>query len=290
MAEIKITGKLIATPRKPAHIYRLKSPAVSEKTIRSLARQLGMRADANSGRLCSDADKLIYSDGHLDLMLYRASGAMRLIDRSRWQVDDRRSNLQIKDAEASRLAASFIRKNRLGKSAQMKFLKAARLHVGEATREGKEASDRIIDVAVAMQRLVDKIPVDGPGGRIVVYLDSERNLTGIEKIWRDLGPILRRSLAHRSPESALEDMAAHYRTKQGILEIEEVRYGYFEEGWRSSQQYLQPAYIIFAMLTSPDRSVRKRTIYVAPAIANPIGPITPPLRKKPPQRPRLAAR
>ena len=286
MAEIKIRGKLPPTPARSAHIYRLKKPAVTEKSIRALARQLGMRGDIAAGRLASDADKLTYSEAHLDLTVYRASGGVRLIDRSRWQVDDGKSDLQIDDAAAARLAAAIVRRNKLAPSAEARFLKAARLRVGHATREGTEVSERTIDVGVALQRLVDKVPVDGPGGKLVVYLDREHKPSAIERLWRPLAGTYRRNVPHRSPESAIRDMAAHYRRKQGTIEIQEVRYGYFEYGWRAAQQYLQPAYVIFGMLTSPETRVRKRMIFVAPALEKPAGAITPPLARKPPQRKR----
>jgi len=286
MAEIRVVEKLMPTPRGRASIYRLKKPAVNEKTIRSLARQLGMQADAKSGALTSDANKLTYSEGHLELTMYRASGGIRFIDRARWQVDDRKADLQIEDAEASRLAQNVVAKFKLAPKAETKFFKAARLHVGEATREGKEASDRIIDVAVALQRLVGKIPVDGPGGKVVVYLDQEHQVTGFERIWRDVAGVHRQGGSYRTPQSAVDDMAAHFASKQAIIEVREIRFGYFEDGWNANQQYLQPAYMIFGMLMSSQGNVRKRTIYVAPALSNGIGRITPPLEAKPKQRPR----
>src|SRR5262249_55936956 len=151
------------------------------------------------------------------------------------------------------------------------FFKAARLHVGEATREGAGASDRVIDVAVALQRLVGKIPVDGPGGKVVVYLDHEHQMTGFERIWRDVAGGHREGESFRTPRNAVDDMAAHFASKQTVIEVREIRFGYFEEGWTTKQQYLQPAYVIFGSLTSRDGSVRKRTIYVAPALSNGIG-------------------
>jgi hypothetical protein len=290
MADIKVTGNLIPTPRGQARIYRLKTPSVNERVVRALARRLGMQADAKSGMLRSDADKLTYYQGLLELTMYRASGGIRFIDRARWQADDRKSDLKIEDAAASRLAQNFVKKYKLAPSSETKFLKAARLHVGEATQGGKEASDRTIDVAVALQRLVDKIPVDGPGGKVIVYLDHERQVTGLERIWREIGRVHRHGESYRTPQNALDDMVEHFRAKQGVIEVQEVRFGYFEEGWRSKQQYLQPAYVIIGMLTSPDGRIRKRTIYVASALSNPVGRITPPLKSKPPQRARPAAR
>lgn len=286
MAEINVVEKLIPTPRGRAPIYRLKPPAVNEKAIRSLARQLGMQADAKSGALTSDANKLTYSEGLLELTMYRASGGIRFIDRERWQVDDRKADLQIDDAAASRLAQNFVNKLKLAPKAETKFLKAARLHVGEATREGGQTSDRIIDVAVALQRLVGKIPVDGPGGKVVVYLDHEHRITGFERIWRDVARVHREGESFRTPQSAVDDMAGHFASKQGIIEVREIRFGYFEEGWNTRQRYLQPAYVIFGMVVSSHGNVRKRTIYVAPALSNGIGPMTPPLEAKPKQRTR----
>ena len=283
MAEIKVDIKLIPTPRTPARIYRLKSPTVNEKAVRGLAGLLGMRADAKSGTLKSDADKLSYSQGPLELIMYRASGGIRFLNRMRWQMDDGKSDLKIEDAAASRLARTVIRKYKLAPSGETKFLKAARLHVAEATRGGKEASDRIIDVAVLQQRLVDKIPVDGPGGQVVVYLDYERQVTGIERIWREIAGVHKRGASYRTPQDALDDMAEHFKTKQGIIEVQEIRFGYFEEGWHERQRYLQPAYVIIGMLTSLEGSGRRRTVYVAPALSNNVGPITPALEAKRPQ-------
>lgn len=288
--EIKVTGKLIPTPRQPANIYRLKRPAVTERSVRALARQLGIKADAKSGTLCIDQDKLTYQHEHLELTVFRASGAMRLIDRFRWQVDDLKADLEIEDAAARRLATNVIKKYKIAPAMEMKFLKAARLRVGVANREGTEASERTIDVGVAMQRFINKIPVEGPGGKVIVYFNHERQLSGIERIWREISGVYRRNQLHRSPESALEEMADYFKSKQGVIEVEEIRYGYFEDGWRANQQYLQPAYIIFGMLASENRSVRKRTIYVATALTRPVGRITPPLEPKRPQRPRPAAR
>jgi hypothetical protein len=289
MADIKISTKLTGPKGQPAPIYRLAKPSVNEKVIRALAKQLGMQADAKYGAFKTDAEKLTFSEGHLELTMHRASGAVRFINRAKWQVDDRQSDFKIEDAAASRLAQAIARKYELAPAAETKFFKAARLHVGEATSAGKEASDRIIDVAVALQRVVQKIPVDGPGGKIIVYLNAERQMTGFQRIWRNLDGVYKRGSSYRSPESAVEDMAAHFANKRATIEVQEIRFGYFEEGPRSSQRYLQPAYVIIGMLSSPDGRVRKRTIYVAPALTNNAGRITPPLEKKTSQRRRTEA-
>jgi hypothetical protein len=281
MAEIIAPDKLMPTPLGRANIYTLKPPIVNEKSVRALARRLGVNP-GKSEKITFDADKIVYSVGHLELTVYRASGGIRFLDRSRWQVDDRKSDLKMEDAEAARVAQSLVKKYRLVATLQTKVLKVARLRVGEATKEGKEASERTIDVAIALQRVINKIPVDGPGGKVIIYLDHERQMTGFELILRETSRIHKAGV-FRSPQDAIGDMTRHFEQKQARIEIDEIRLGYFEEGWRSNQKYLQPAYVIFGMITAPTSRIRKRTIFVTPALSNGIGPITPPLERRRPQ-------
>jgi hypothetical protein len=290
MAEITVSTKLIDAPRMKAHVYRLKTPRVSEASIRAFAKQFGLRAERAAGKLVNDAEKLVYADGHHEVTLHKASGALRMVDRSRWQVDDRKSDLRIQDSAAAKLAERAVRQLKLARANEMRFYKAARLRVGVATKEGREVSERTIDVAVAMQRVVDRIPVDGPGGKIVVYLDHERRPTGFERVWRELGAAHRRNAPCRSAAEALDEMRRHFRAKEGTIDIYEMRYGYFEDGRRRTQRYLQPAYMFFGMIGTPGSRVRKRTVYVASALEHPVETITPPLRRKRPQKARSAGR
>ena len=288
MAEIKLTCKLAPAPRGSAKIYRLKATAVNERAVRALAKRFGFRGRARDGSLCSDADKLTYSEAHLELTMYRASGGIRFRDRSRWQVDDGRVDFKLEDQAAQRLAQNFVRKQRLATSAETRFLKAAHLRAGEGNTQTRESYERTIDVAIALQRVIDRVPVDGPGGKIVVYLDRDGELTGFERIWRDIAGAHGRAGALRSPQAALDEMAQQWKDRRGIVEVSEVRYGYFEAGWRMRQLYLQPAYVIIGTARQPESRVGRKTIYVATALEKPQGRLTPVLRRKPAQRPRRA--
>jgi hypothetical protein len=290
MADIRLAGQLMATPRARTNIYRLRPPLVNERTVRAMAQRLGLQGKGRLGALRSDADKLTYAEGHLELTVYGASGGIQFRDRSRWQVDDRTADLRIEDEAAHRLAQNFVRKYRLAARGESAFFKAARLRVGEANRETREAFERTIDVAVALQRLVNKVPVDGPGGRIVVYLDHAGQATGFDRLWRDIAGVHRRGESLRPPQSAIDEMARQWDARRGIVEVQQVRFGYFEEGWRSSQRYLQPAYVIVGVATSVDSRVRRKTVYVAAALTNSVGRLTPPLREKPPQSTRRDVR
>jgi hypothetical protein len=288
VAEIKLACKLAQTPAGSAKIYRLKKTAVNERSLRALAKRFGLRGAARDGSLCSDADKLTYAEGPLELIMYRASGAIRFRDRSRWQVDDGRVDFKLEDQGARRIAQNFVRKYRWAPSAEVRFLKAAHLRVGEMNGKTRESYERMIDVAIALQRVIDKVPVDGPGGKIVVYLDREGEITGFERIWREIAGRYERAGSLRSPQAAIEEMAAQWKGRQGIVEVTEVRYGYFEAGWRVRQGYLQPAYVIIGTARQPESRVGRKVIYVATALEKPLGRLTPALREKPRQRPRHA--
>ncbi len=290
MAEIRLATKLAAPPRRSVFVYRLRKPTVSERSVRALARELGMEVDPKRAVLAADATKLVLTSGMFELRVFRASGGFRFIDRSRWQVDDGKTNLRISDRVALQQAQRIVKELALAAARETQFLKAARLRVGSATSRGKEATERTVDVAVALQRMVDKIPVDGPGGKIIVYMDAKGLPTGIERIWRPLGAALGKPVKLRSPDMAIEELAEHYRSRQAVLTVEDVRFGYVEEGARSEQPTLQPAYVIRGLVGEPEDRVRRRLIYVARAVADAKAPLTPPIRRKAPQPARKAGR
>jgi len=287
MAEIRVATKLPQAPRQAAKVYRLKAPSVTERSIRELAKGLGMSIESRRIRLSADEDKLVLTSGTYELRMYRASGGFRFVDHSRWQIDDLQTDIDISDATAQRMAQASLKRLGLGTaSGEARFLKAARLHMGSSTTEGREASDRVIDVAVAFQRMVDKVPVDGPGGKLVVYLDHLGHPTCVERVWRQLGSARSVGAGWRTPQEALQEMSEHLRAKRGNVVVDEVRFGYFEEGPRSAQSLLQPAYVIKGVIGDSDSRVRRKLIYVARALANAKTPLTPPLARQKKQRSR----
>ena len=143
---------------------------------------------------------------------------------------------------------------------------------------------RIIDVAVCLQPVVRGVPLDGPGGKVMVYLDHE-GLTCIDHLSRRVGSIYRKVTGLRSPEYAI-DLATRDWNRRGVygVEINEVRFCYFELGWNDEQKYLQPAYIVLATLIGPDERIRTGDIFVTPAAMNPAGTLVPPISKPRPQK------
>jgi hypothetical protein len=68
------------------------------------------------------------------------------------------------------------------------------------------------------------------------------------------------------------------------LDIHEIRLGYFEDGWNSAQEFLQPAYVVLGILRSPDERLHRRSVMAVPAATNDVGEIMPPdpgIRRQP---------
>ena len=75
-----------------------------------------------------------------------------------------------------------------------------------------------------------------------------------------------------------------------VKDVQDVRLGYFEEGWRSAQRFLQPAYVLLGTIGSADQPARRKLVYVTPALVRAVGRITPPLARKPVPRRRVDGR
>jgi hypothetical protein len=94
------------------------------------------------------------------------------------------------------------------------------------------------------------------------------------------------------PDSAQQDVIHSWGAQgSGLIEIEDIRFGYFELGWDDAQSYLQPAYILPLTITATDGPfsghIGTRSEHLVAAATHPPEPLIP--RRRPLQR-RLHAR
>jgi len=289
MPEIKFLSHLENPPKGPLPLYTL-SPAPSDtKAVLSLAQQFGLAGTPDKGRLTEQAATLTYAEGPLQVTLHRASGGVRFQDLQRWQVDDGSAHIDIPDVEAIAIAKRQVKKLALAPPDEIQVLKVTRLRVGTAEASGKKAEERIIDVGVAFQRLVGGIPVDGPGGKLIVYLDHEGQVTGVDRLWRTIKRASK-PIAVQPPEFAERDLVKYWGKAgtdgAGRIEVREVRFGYFEQGWNEVQTVLQPAYVLPLTLISGDERVAMKSVHVIAASVKPSGVLMPPAKKPLKLRPR----
>ena len=276
--------------RRQLNIYRLTTPQITERTLRDLASRFALAGKGKGATFQSDADRISLIDGTQVVTLYRASGGLRYQDRSRWQIDDGRSNLRLTDADAIEAARAYVRRFELAPLSECEVLKVSRLHVGSSARVGEKRDDRVIDAGVVFRRTIDGVRVDGPGGMIVIYLDHKAEVTAVDRIWRPRGAVLRRVNDLRPIERVASEIRGTLTDDVARTEVRDLRFGYFEYGWRARQASIQPAFVALMTRYSPDARIHRRTVYVTAAATNAAGRITPVKKPKARQRPRPRAR
>jgi hypothetical protein len=263
-------------------IYKLGRPVVNERSLRRIANSFGMPVRGKDGRIEIDSSKISYSVGSNVVTLYRTSGALRYHDGSRWQVDDGYSEVRIPEADAAVIARRYIEATALAPLAECQLAAVTRLRVGVANLLGDEREERVIDLGIIFQRLVDGTPVDGPGGKVVVYLDAAGEITGVDRTWRPIHSVLRNVVALR-PREEVAQRIRRFWGRSVLVAVEEVRFGYFEQGLHTLQRTLQPAYVVMVNVRAEEHGLRRRAVYVQPAATNSIGVLQPARSRQAPQ-------
>ena len=278
MSEVTFSKRLDESPRVKTQIYALAAPGATPKALLAFAKGFGV--ESKRAVQAQDPVKLTYTAGQHVLTLFRASGALRYQDQTRWQIDDGKSNLKISDEEAAKLALSHVAKHDLAPVKECKLLKVSRLTVGDGNVDAKRGNERIVDVGVAFQRTIGGVPVDGPGGKLIVYLNQKRELTGFDRIWRPTKGVQAPVPELRSPKLAEADLMRYWkRSGSPSIDVYDMRFGYFERGFEENQRVLQPAYVMLLTLRSTNERFSVKTAHVFPAAANAVGTIMPPAKK-----------
>jgi len=208
--------------------------------------------------------------------VYRPSRALQWTDNSRWQVDDGESTLDISDADA--VAAVLGQVDRLELADQDVFepRKVTRLRVATAERGGRPDDVRIIDVGVVLARLLDGLPVEGPGGNIVMYLDTTLQPTGFERLARQIGDIHAPVSGWRPLDEVLAEVESYWGRPLGSgLAIGDVRVAYVELGRLEPQEFIQPAYCLTLTLDNRDDAASRTVNHYVAAATNNTGELMP---------------
>jgi hypothetical protein len=281
MPKYQFLKKILPPPQQRAQIFRLAPPRVNQETLFGLAQRFGLKGDLKTGSLLQDARQMTYREGSFELVLYHASGGLRFHDNARWQVDDGKAHVTFDDKEAIKMAQGFIKELAVVPLEECELLRVTRLNVGVVDRQTGFAEERVVDAGVAFQRVIDNVPVLGPGGKVIVYIDHDGHLTGVDRLWREIQDVGRPDVELQSPEYAQEDVVRHWGEQgSGLIVIEDIRLGYYETGWDDGQRYLQPAYFLPLTITATaghfaGRPVLRAEHFVA-AATKPPEPLIPP--------------
>ncbi|MEX3941593.1 hypothetical protein AB4Y44_18955 [Paraburkholderia sp. BR10937] len=253
MPTFQLSTESPSVPQDRARIFRLAPPRVSQKTVFEIARRFGLKGDIKTGSLCQDSRQTRYSEGSLELVVHHASHGLRFHDKARWQVDDGTARVEFDDETAIRLAKGIIEAHTVMPLDECRVLRVTRLNVGIAEPRTGVAEHRVIDVGVVFGRVIDGIPVEGPGGKVMVYIDHKGNLTGVDRIWRDISAVHADDVPLRSTEVVQQEALRELGEEgSGLIRIDDIRFGYFEHAWDVPQRYLQPVYVLSMTTTATE--------------------------------------
>lgn len=256
------------------NIYRLRRPSVSEAALRELAGRFGLKGTVEAGTFVHNARGIAYSEGaDWGLRLLAQSGGWQYRHQTRWQGVHETADLRVNDDELAELGRRALTGFAIAGERELDLTGVQRLRVAHAQRGGENHSERVVGARVLFRRVLDGLPSEGPGGRTVVYLDHQRELSGIDHLWREIDRIHEPVSELRSTEDALEEVARRYAPVEGRVEVKELRLGYYEAGWDNAQEYLQPAYLARLELRSPDDRFRINASAAVPAARNSPGPV-----------------
>jgi hypothetical protein len=262
-------------PATGLNIYRLRRPDVGQDTVRLAGSRFGLRATADTGSLVLNPLAVAYSEpSGWGLKQFRRSGGWQYRHATRWQATGP-GHLHMEDSEAARLALDALGRFGLPTGPELGRPLVQRLHVAHAERGGVNHEQRIVGVRVFHRRIVDGLPVEGPGGRTIVYLDHERQLSGIDHLWHDIESVHEPVRGLRPVGEVVEEVRRRYGTGVGRVEVTDLRLAHFELGWDEDQEYLQPAYVATVRTGVPGSRVRMNATVPVAAAVNAVGPIEP---------------
>lgn len=281
MPEYQFLTEMRSPSQQRTQIFRLAPPVVNRRTLLQLARRFGMKGNLQNGIFQEDASRLTYTERSFELVLYRASGGLRFHDNARWQVDDGKSHVTFDDAVAVEIARRHLTDLKVIPLQECELLQVTRLNVGVVEQRTGYAEQRVVDLGIAFRRIIDDVPVEGPGGKVIVYVDHNGDLTGIDRLWREIHDVYQSDVELRSPESAQQDVVRYWGEQgSGRIDIEDIRFGYFELGWDDPQRYLQPAYVLPLTITATEGPMAGRPVmrseHLVAAATNPPEPLIPP--------------
>ena len=100
----------------------------------------------------------------------------------------------ISEQHLEEIARSFVRETRLvdERDQQLKTNKIGSLREQSQSITGEPSKENILHASVVLGRQIDRIPVRGIGGFIMVNIAADGSVVGGHKVWRPLGAKIER--------------------------------------------------------------------------------------------------
>jgi hypothetical protein len=193
----------------------------------------------------------IFKSGPIEYRLSKVANCEMLLNLNRYTVAEK-TNL-IDSNRAIQIASSYIekhmddiQKNELSYSKVVSIVISGAQGDGKGNIKGKIQED-IANYIVMFDRVIDNIPIIGPGGKIRVYLARNGEVIGHSKLWRQLekgNNNLKKVISPREAKTIISGKILSENSPDVSPELKSMKFGYFEAGRNKKQDFSSPMYEI----------------------------------------------
>jgi hypothetical protein len=265
---VKFEAKLPKSIPAAVNVYNLDTPTLSNADL--LKRSKGFGLTGKGQDFISSADTLAYREGRYHLEVQRISGAVQFqhVDKYGALTDKK---FDVTDKRASTVARKFLENVNLFPIANAQLRRVTHLRSADADPKTNKINEQIIDAGVVYGRLIDELPVDGPGGFALVHIDPEAAVVGMRSIWRGLGK-RKAQVKIKSPDDVIKQFEKQASKFSGDTTVTKAGFGYFEQGPLDKQTVIEPAYWFVYVVQYGE--IAHKSAYVVPAGDKTFEPLT----------------
>jgi len=237
--EIIVDTSLPTVPEK-VKVYKVIEPD-AKKEISDIMKIFNV-----DGNIEETDDAFMVKDKQFEIEVLKSSGRIRCLSYSAFTADNLVKKLP-EEEDAKKIAVDFLNTNGLMPK-DAKFDKIVIDKIIQANKDpetGKISEEEFPQyIQVIFKRVIDNIPVDGPGEKLKVYIGDNGKIIGVYKCWRTYKPYAETKII--SPSEALKNLKERgiYGVKVGKnVKVIDMYLSYYAQPAVDKQDYLQPVYV-----------------------------------------------
>ncbi len=253
---------------RQAAIVEVRAANVDVLGTMDLLERLGLGARLPGFAWERDLDWLTVGDARTVLSINERSGGLRY--RLRPLAEEPGDDVRASPSRLEQVARDFL--ETLGRPREPLHLeRITYLRSQSADRDGTLTAQVALDAGLVFTRIIDELPVVGPGGMVMVKVGTDETVVGGREVWR---PLASRGapVPLRSADEALALL--HTRLRQSGLDgkahVRKARLGYAELGIEASQRRLTPCYAF--LIETVGNLVESKRVEVIPAPRTGVAP------------------
>lgn len=235
---VKYEAQLPKSIPGSVNVYQLQTPNVTNAEI--LKRSKGFGLTGRGQDFISGAESLAYREGRFHLEMHLKSGAINYRHLDKYgRIPEKKFDLT--DRRATTVARKFLETAKLFPIASAQQRAITHMRSADADVKTKRINEQIIDTGVVYGRVVEDLPVDGPGGFALVSVDPEAEVIGLRSVWRGLGK-RQAKVKIKSADDFIKQFERQAAKFKGDTTVIKAGFSYFELGPLDQQTVLEPAF------------------------------------------------